>query len=51
MSHYDQVQVDRNLELAHKLFADFSYRAPWHDEVEAAQFRQEMRGTFPRPLL
>lgn len=48
---YDQTQVDRNLLLARALFSDFTYRAPWHNEEEAGQFREELRGSFPRALL
>ena len=50
-TYYDQGQVDSNLQLARELLVDSTYRAPWHDEAEAAQFRDEMRSTMPRPLL
>ncbi len=50
VSYYNVAQVERNLVLTRQLLGDFRYRAPWHDEAEAAQFRNEMRGGFP-PLL
>jgi glycosyltransferase involved in cell wall biosynthesis len=49
-SHFNQEQVDRNLLLARDLFVDRSYRAPWSNEAEMAQFRDEMRSARPRVL-
>ena len=43
-------QAERNLPLAHMLGGDFSYRAPWRNEDEARQLRDEMRHTFPRAV-
>jgi len=50
-SYSDEAQRARNFEVARILFGDFTYRAPWHDETEMRQFRDEMRGTTPRALL
>ena len=50
-TYFDQEQVDRNLVLARQILFDYSYRAPWHDETGMRQFRDEMRGGFPQPLL
>jgi hypothetical protein len=50
-SHYDKEQVERNLVLAGELMGDVRYRAPWSDENEGRQFREEMRGRIPRPGL
>jgi hypothetical protein len=44
-------EVERNRQLAHQLFSDFSYRAPWQNEAEARQLRDEMRHSFPRAVL
>jgi Glycosyl transferase family 2 len=44
-------QVEENRQLAQQLFWDVSYRAPWRTEAEAKQFRDEMRGSFPRAVL
>jgi hypothetical protein len=44
-------QAERNQVLAQELFADFSYRAPWRNEDEARQLREEMRHSFPRTVL
>jgi hypothetical protein len=44
-------QAERNRVLAQVLFADFSYRAPWRNEDEARQLREEMRHSFPRAVL
>ncbi|HEY3849008.1 MAG TPA: glycosyltransferase family 2 protein [Acetobacteraceae bacterium] len=44
-------QVEENRQLARELFWDVSYRAPWRTEAEAKQFRDEMRGSFPRAVL
>jgi len=44
-------QSERNRVLAQALFEDFSYRAPWQNEEEARQLRDEMRGSFPRAVL
>ncbi len=49
-STFNQEQVDRNLERAQEAFFDFSYRAPWRNEEEMAQFREEMRNATPRVL-
>lgn len=44
-------EVERNRQLAHELFSDFSYRAPWQNEEDARQLREEMRHSFPRAVL
>jgi glycosyltransferase involved in cell wall biosynthesis len=44
-------QVEENRKLADMLFGDFGYRAPWRNEAEAKQFRDEMRSSFPRAAL
>jgi glycosyltransferase involved in cell wall biosynthesis len=44
-------QAERNRVLAQQLFGDFSYRAPWQNEAEARQLRDEMRHSFPRAAL
>jgi hypothetical protein len=44
-------QVEQNRQLAHELFSDFGYRAPWRNEDEAKQLRDEMRHSFPRAVL
>ncbi len=44
-------QAEMNRQMADILFGDFGYRAPWRNEAEAKQFRDEMRGTFPRAVL
>jgi len=49
-SHFNQEQVDRNNALAQDLLRDVSYRAPWCNEQEMAQFREEMRSAQPRVL-
>lgn len=46
-----EAQAERNRELAQMLFGDFSYRAPWRNEDEARQLREEMRHSFPRAVL
>jgi hypothetical protein len=46
-----EAQAERTLELAHELTYDFSYRAPWQNEDEARQLRDEMRHSFPRVML
>lgn len=46
----DTVEAERNHRLAVALGSDFSYRAPWRDEAEMRQFREEMRSVRP-PLL
>jgi hypothetical protein len=46
-----EAQAERNLLVAQALAGDFSYRAPWQNEDEAKQFREEMRHTLPRPAL
>jgi len=46
-----EAQAERNRELAQTLFRDFSYRAPWQNEAEARQLRDEMRHSFPRAVL
>lgn len=43
-------QVEQNRRLAHELFSDLSYRAPWRNEAEAKQFRDEIRGSFSRAV-
>ena len=49
-SHFNQEQVDRNLQVARELLHEFTPRLPWRDEDEARQFRDEMRGSVP-PVL
>ncbi|HVC59063.1 MAG TPA: glycosyltransferase family 2 protein [Acetobacteraceae bacterium] len=44
-------QAERNRVVAQSLFGDFSYRAPWRNEDEARQLRDEMRHSFPRAVL
>ncbi len=46
-----EAQAERNRVLAQALFGDFSYRAPWRDEAEARQLREEMRHSFPWAVL
>jgi glycosyltransferase involved in cell wall biosynthesis len=43
--------AEQNRELAQALAWDFSYRAPWRNEDEARQLRDEMRRSFPRAVL
>lgn len=49
-STFDQAQVDRNFAVAQELFNDISYRAPWQNEDEMRQFREEMRSATPQVL-
>jgi len=49
-SHFNQEQVESNLALAQELSLQFTYRAPWQNEREMAQFRKEMRSVQPRVL-
>jgi glycosyltransferase involved in cell wall biosynthesis len=46
----DAAQAERNRRLAATLADDFGYRAPWRDEAEMRQFRDEMRLVRPRVL-
>lgn len=46
-----EAEAKRNLVIAHRLFGDRTYRAPWRNEDEARQFRDEMRSGIPNPLL
>jgi hypothetical protein len=46
-----EAPAERMRALAQRLFGDFSYRAPWQDETEAKQLRDEMRHSFPRAVL
>jgi hypothetical protein len=46
-----EVQAEQNMLIAQQLFSDVSYRAPWQDETEARQLRDEMHHTFPRSVL
>jgi hypothetical protein len=46
-----EAQAERSLVLAQALFGDASYRGPWRNETEAKQMRDEMRNSFPRPVL
>src|SRR5271166_421351 len=41
-SHGTQEDIDRNQALCQQLLQDQSYRAPWRDDQEMAQFRNEM---------
>lgn len=43
--------VEENRLLAQCLADEVSYRAAWRNEAEARQMRDEMRRTFPRPVL
>lgn len=49
-SYFDRDQADRNVRLARELMGNFGYRAPWQDEEEMQQFREEMRAATP-PVL
>lgn len=49
-SSFDREQADRNLLLARSLFFVKNYRAPWRNEAEMQQFRDEMRLAEPRVL-
>ena len=46
----DHTEIDKNYALTLELFEDLSYRAPWRDEQEMQQFREEMRNARPRVL-
>jgi hypothetical protein len=50
-SWFNADEAERNLQLAQQVMMEQTYRAPWQNEIEARQFRDEMRGAFPRPLL
>jgi glycosyltransferase involved in cell wall biosynthesis len=43
-SYSNKEDVNRNQALCQLLLRDQSYRAPWHDDAEMAQFRAEMQG-------
>ncbi len=45
-SYHNQVEVDRNLEVARALMSDQTYRAPWRDDSELKQFRAEMKSAI-----
>lgn len=44
-------QMERNRVLAQLLLGEYSYRAPYQNELEARQLRDEMRHSFPRAVL
>lgn len=44
-------EAEQNRALAQDLAGDASYRAPWRSREEAWQMREEMRRTFPHPVL
>jgi hypothetical protein len=44
-------EAEQNRGLAQELGFDRTYRAPWRDEDETRQMRDEMRRTFPRAVL
>jgi glycosyltransferase involved in cell wall biosynthesis len=41
-SHFQAASAERNLELAQRIMAEQSYRAPWGNDRELRQFRAEM---------
>lgn len=49
-SYFNREQAERNKQLAHQLMGNFGYRAPWQNEEEMRQFREEMRSASP-PVL
>ncbi len=49
-SFFNREQAERNLTVAKEAFSDYHYRAPWQNEDEMKQFREEMRSATPRVL-
>lgn len=45
-SHRDDAQIERNLNLAHRLIAEEPHRAPWRDDAQLRQFRSEIERSF-----
>jgi glycosyltransferase involved in cell wall biosynthesis len=45
-THYDQQQVERNLEVAHQTMGQQHFRAPWGDDTQLRQFRSEIESAM-----